>query len=410
MPVSVASEKLGIWMVGACGNVAATAAAGLVALQKGIAPLTGLVSELPPFAGIELANWQGMVVGGHDIRKPCLLQTADRLASERVIPAELLTACREELVAIEANIRPGVAYRCGQQIRQLADVQVADEAAVAPRQLVSQIQDDLLSFRKQHGLDRIVVVNLASTEPTLPADSAEAAQLTPTTWPELEPHLDTVGSAQFVASSLYAIAAFELEMPFVNFTPSVGASSEALENLSQRKNICHAGRDGKTGETLLKTVLAPMFAHRNLEVMSWVGHNIFGNLDGRVLDHPDNRATKVATKDKVLGSTLGYDPQTLVSIEYIKSLGDWKTAWDHVHFSGFLGTSMTLQFTWQGSDSALAAPLVLDLARLTDRAAGAGEIGTLAPLACFFKSPQGSSQHDFFEQHRALLEWVSELS
>lgn len=403
----MADEKLGLWMVGACGNVAATAAVGLVALQKGIAPQTGLVSELPPFAGLELTRWNNMVLGGHDIRKPCLLATAEHLASERVIPANLLAACREDLAAVEQHIRPGVAYRCGQQIRQLADVPLAAEDSVAPRQLVSQIQDDLIAFRKQHQLDRVVVINLASTEP---AEAATNTQSSPTNWPELEPHLDTVGSAQFVASTLYAIAAFELEMPFVNFTPSVGASSPALEDLSLRKKICHAGRDGKTGETLLKTVLAPMFAHRNLEVMSWVGHNIFGNLDGRVLDHPDNRATKVATKDKVLGSTLGYDPQTLVSIEYIQSLGDWKTAWDHVHFSGFLGTSMTLQFTWQGSDSALAAPLVLDLARLTDLATRAGETGSLLPLACFFKSPQGSTQHDFFEQHRALLEWVAKQS
>lgn len=143
--------------------------------------------------------------------------------------------------------------------------------------------------------------------------------------------------------------------------------------------------------------------------MSWVGHNIFGNLDGRVLDTPENRASKIESKDKVLEGTLGYDPQTLVSIEYIESLGDWKTAWDHVHFRGFLGTPMTLQFTWQGSDSALAAPLVLDLVRLTQRASRAGDSGALAQLACFFKSPLGSEEHGFAEQYRKLLEWVGRI-
>ena len=109
-----------------------------------------------------------------------------------------------------------------------------------------------------------------------------------------------------------------------------------------------------------------MFAARNLEVMSWVGHNIFGNLDGQVLDDPANKAAKIKSKDQLVGSILGYDPQTLVSIEYIRSLGDWKTAWDHIHFRGFLGTPMTLQFTWQGCDSLLAAPLVLDLVRFVE--------------------------------------------
>ena len=179
-------------------------------------------------------------------------------------------------------------------------------------------------------------------------------------------------------------------MPFVNFTPSIGASPAAIDDLAQQRKVCHAGQDGKTGETLMKTVLAPMFAHRNLEVMSWVGHNIFGNLDSRVLDNPANRASKMETKDQVLQGVLGYDPQTLVTIESIESLGDWKTAWDHIHFRGFLGTPMTLQFTWQGADSALAAPLVLDLVRLVERSSRAGEIGALSHLASFFKSPLGT--------------------
>ena len=138
------------------------------------------------------------------------------------------------------------------------------------------------------------------------------------------------------------------------------------------------GCDGKTGETLLKSVLAPMFARRNLQVMSWVGHNIFGNMDGRVLDDPANKQAKIASKDHLLGEILGYRPQTLVSIEYIESLGDWKTAWDHIHFAGFLGTPMTMQFIWQGCDSVLAAPLVLDLVRLTELARRRGEIGAAA--------------------------------
>ncbi|MEI7782076.1 MAG: inositol-3-phosphate synthase, partial [Planctomycetota bacterium] len=160
------------------------------------------------------------------------------------------------------------------------------------------------------------------------------------------------------------------------------------------------------GETLLKSVLAPMFAARHLEVMSWVGHNIFGNMDGKVLDDPRNKQTKVKSTDHLLADILGYPPQTHVSIEYIKSLGDWKTAWDHVHFRGFLGTPMTFQFTWQGCDSILAAPLVLDLVRLVERAHRAGEFGALPWLACFFKSPLGVAEQDFSKQFSLLTDWA----
>ncbi len=180
----------------------------------------------------------------------------------------------------------------------------------------------------------------------------------------------------------------------------------AIEELAVLRGTCHAGQDGKTGETLLKSVLAPMFAARNLEVLSWVGHNIFGNLDGLVLDDPANKAAKIKAKDQLVGNILGYDPQTLVSIEYIQSLGDWKTAWDHIHFRGFLGTPMTLQFTWQGCDSLLAAPLVLDLVRFVELSRRKDEVGVLSHLGSFFKRPLGLAEHDFSRQFSLLCAWA----
>ncbi len=149
-----------------------------------------------------------------------------------------------------------------------------------------------------------------------------------------------------------------------------------------------------------------MFAKRNLNVMSWVGHNIFGNMDGVVLDDPTNKASKVSSKDHLLAEILGYRPDSLVSIEYIQSLGDWKTAWDHIHFQGFLGTPMTLQFTWQGCDSILAAPLVLDLVRFLELSHRRKETGALGHLASFFKSPVGSSESDFGVQFQQLQAWA----
>jgi myo-inositol-1-phosphate synthase len=129
-----------------------------------------------------------------------------------------------------------------------------------------------------------------------------------------------------------------------------------------------------------------------------------------VLDDPQNKASKIRTKDQVISSIVGYKPQTHVSIEYIESLDDWKTAWDHIHFRGFLNVKMSMQFTWQGCDSILAAPLVLDLARLALLAQRRGEVGLLRHLACFFKSPMGVDEHDFFKQFAMLQEYVESLA
>jgi myo-inositol-1-phosphate synthase len=208
------------------------------------------------------------------------------------------------------------------------------------------------------------------------------------------------------ASSLYAYAALDLGIPYINFTPSLGASAPALLELAEKRGTVTGGKDAKTGETLMKSVLAPMFAMRNWQILSWVGHNIFGNRDGLVLNDPANKSSKVKTKDQVISGIVGYKPQTLVTIEYIESLDDWKTAWNHIHYKGFLNTKMVLQFIWQGCDSILAGPLVLDLARLALFSQRRGEVGVLKHLSSFFKNPMGETDHDFFRQFAKLEEYV----
>jgi myo-inositol-1-phosphate synthase len=132
-------------------------------------------------------------------------------------------------------------------------------------------------------------------------------------------------------------------------------------------------------------------------------------MDAKVLDDPANKLTKVRSKDRLLHQILGYSPQTLVTIENIESMGDWKTAWDHIHFRGFLNTPMVLQFTWQGTDSLLAAPLAIDLVRFTERAQRHGERGLLTFLASFFKSPLGVKENDFVRQFQMLEEWAGRV-
>jgi myo-inositol-1-phosphate synthase len=388
-------------LIGARGGVAATTLVGLSALKTGLVPPVGLVSALPQFARLPLADWADFVVGGHEIRNVPLFDEALRLATEsRAFDRELVVQCKGELAAIDRQIRPGTLLGVGRTIEALADAEMKGPSRETPRAAVARLRADLAAFSQRERVEHLVVVNVASTEP--PVDAA----LVPPTWAALEPLLSRPRKCPLPASSLYAIAALESGASYLNFTPSLGSAPAAIDELARLRGTRHMGCDGKTGETLLKSVLAPMFRQRNLEVQSWVGHNIFGNMDGRVLDDPLNKATKVASKSRLLPQILGYQPQTVVSIEYVPSLGDWKTAWDHIHFRGFLGVPMTMQFIWQGCDSLLAAPLVLDLVRFTDLARRRGDVGLLSFLASFFKSPYGVDEQRFDRQYQMLEQWA----
>ena len=395
------SRQVGLWMIGAHGGVSTTVAIGLAALKQNLIDRCGLVSERPEFGEIGLVDFTQIVLGGHEIRKTsCYAELSNLAQGSRAFDRQLLDSCRTDLETFDANIRPGIIHNVGSVIEALADKQFV-QTHPTPRHAINSIQLDIEEFVSANKIDQLIDVNLASTEP--PFDSEKL----PTTWAELKPQLES-SDCDLPASSLNSIAALESGFPFVNFTPSVGSCPPAIAELAVLRNTCHAGCDGKTGETFLKSVLARAFANRNLDIMSWVGHNIFGNMDGQVLDNPVNKQTKVASKDQLLGQVLGYDPQTHVSIEYIKSLGDWKTAWDHIHFRGFLGTPMVMTFTWQGCDSILAAPLVLDLFRFTELATRRGETGMLIQLSSFFKSPLGTDENDFAKQFQMLIEWALE--
>ncbi len=401
----MAQARTGIWFVGARGGVASSATLGLIGLQRQLTDTVGLVSELPQFAELPLADWNSLVIGGHDIREVPLVESVERLHREsRVFDGKLVEAARGDLAAVDMRIRPGTLFRCGATIEKLADESMLGLAHESPRDTVRRLQAELQGFQHELRLDRVIVVNVASTEP-----ATNYVDLPPH-WRDVDRLLDEGPACPLSASSLYAIAAFELGMPYINFTPSPGATPPAIGELAELRKSCHAGQDGKTGETLLKSVLAPVFAARNLEVLSWVGHNIFGNMDGQVLDNPINKSAKIHGKEQLLGHILGYDPQTLVTIEYIRSLGDWKTAWDHIHFRGFLGTPMTMQFTWQGCDSLLAAPLVLDLVRFVELSHRRGETGLLSHLGSFFKCPLGLDDHAFNRQMALLEKWAARQS
>jgi myo-inositol-1-phosphate synthase len=395
----MADSHVGVWLIGAKGGVASTAILGLAALKRGLTDSAGLTSQLPQFRKLGLIDWGQFVVGGHDIRRAPLLAEVARMAGEsRTAMAVLVERCRDELEQIDRCIRPGTIFGVGGTITGLADADVPREET--PREAIARVGHDMAEFVRSEGLTHLIVVNVASTEPAV--DTSALA----TSWAEFEKLLDLGERCPLPASSLYAIAALDAGYSYINFTPSLASAPPAIDELARLRGTRHYGCDGKTGETLMKSVLAPMFARRNLRVLSWVGHNIFGNMDGQVLDDPANKQAKVVSKDRLLGEILGYRPKTLISIEYVPDMGDWKTAWDHIHFAGFLGVPMTLQFIWEGCDSFLAAPLVLDLVRLTELAWRRGHVGQMPFLSSFFKSPYGVSEHRFDRQFEMLEQWA----
>jgi myo-inositol-1-phosphate synthase len=397
----MSERRIGLWLVGAFGGVGTTITLGLAALARGLTQATGLVTALPLFEGLDLPGPGEFIIGGHDIRRTSFAESAEEFRrNSGVFEPALIETCRNELEAASARVRPGTILGSGPAIGRLSNWGQKTLARTAG-EAIERIATDLTNFVADERLDHLIVLNVASTEPPFRTGDVHR------TWPVLEAALAAGGSELLPASSLYAVAALRAGHTYINFTPSLGSSLAAIDELAEATGALYAGKDGKTGETLMKTVLAPMFAMRHLEVMSWVGHNIFGNRDGVILDDPTHKASKVDTKDKVVSEILGYKPTTLVTIEYIPDMGDWKTAWDHIHFRGFLGTRMALQFTWQGCDSLLAAPLAIDLARLADFEKRRGGRGLMRHLASFFKGPEGISENDFFKQFALLADYVA---
>ncbi|MBI3845742.1 MAG: inositol-3-phosphate synthase [Planctomycetes bacterium] len=394
------TARTGVWLIGARGGLATTLVVGARAIARGKASTTGVVTERPEFAPLALVPIASLVFGGHEVRRPTLVDSAFEIArANGTLPLDLIRDLEPDLVDVDREIRPGTALHCGETVESLVDGETMPRAAT-PRQLALRIADDIRSFRERHRLERVVVVNLASTEPLRELAPLHRDRAT------LEAALDRAASAHLTASTLYAYAALHAGCAFVNFTPNAAALCPAICALGDERRLPYMGSDGKTGETLVKSALAPMFKYRNLRVLAWQGYNILGDRDGSVLNDERNKASKVQTKDHVLTRILGYPLHTHVGIDYVPSLHDMKTAWDFVHFQGFLDVKMSLQFTWQGCDSILAAPVVLDLVRLSDLALRRAEWGPMRQLSCYFKKPHGVDEHDLHFQFHALLDYL----
>ena len=388
-----------IWLIGAYGIVSTTAMAGQKAIEKEIIDKTGLVSELPFFEGIERYAPLRIEFGGHEIRPKSNAYEAllEHWEANRHFEKDILEAVRGELEKVVA--KKGTAINCGEGVKALGKLETLEEENKTLGEIVDQLTKDMKSFAD----GETVVINTASTEPMIRYEDKYHGSLD-----GFEKMIEEDKKEYASASMLYAYAALKNGLPYGNFTPSVGTNIPALKELALEKKVPHAGNDGKTGETLVKTTLAPMFAYRNLEVVGWMSYNILGDLDGLVLSFKENKESKVVSKDKVLEKIFGYSPYSITQIEYFPSLVDNKTAFDFIHFKGFMGKLMKFYFIWDAIDAIVAAPLIIDIARFLIFAKKKGMYGVIKELGFFFKSPMDSSEVNTHKQFETLVRWFQE--
>jgi myo-inositol-1-phosphate synthase len=384
-------RKLGIAVVGLGGAVGTTMAAGISLLRSGAAGTDGL-----PLAGRSdagLAEYSDIEFGGWDLFATDLAEAA---AEHDVLTHKQFVAAENDLKAL----RPWPALGDQAFLANIAGGHIA--ASGSHRESVDKIAADLSEFKADRD---VVVINLASTEKLGDEESLSLSSLA-----KFEQALDS-NSPLISPAMLYAYAAISARVPYGNFTPSMAADVPALIELAETRKVPIAGKDGKTGQTFIKTVLAPALKARALHVDGWYSTNILGNRDGLALSNEDSLASKVKTKSSVLDDILGYAVEDhIVDIRYYRPRGDNKEAWDNIDIIGFLGRPMQIKVNFLCRDSILAAPLAIEIARCLDLAKRRGDYGVQEQLSVFFKLPmtkQGRPEHAFAVQEQMLIDWLN---
>ena len=401
--------RLGVAIVGVGGAVATTAIAGIEMIKAGSNSLNGLPLADRDVAGI--AAYRDLVFGGWDLTDDTLGACALRHGvigdKELADGAAVLNDMRPWKAAGSTGYCANIDGSSTVRTEHEFFAEVCDAVAGLDSILLTgahKIQADLRRFCTEQGLDRVVVVNLASTERVPDADDAALQSRA-----AFERGLDE-DSAAISPAMLYAYAAIDAGTPYANFTPSVAADIAPLAEFAAERNVPVAGKDGKTGQTFMKTVIAPALRDRALRVDGWFSTNILGNSDGLALDDPKSLQSKLGTKGSVLNDILGYPVEDhIIMIHYYRPRGDDKEAWDNIDLTGFMGQKMQLKLNFLCKDSILAAPLAIEIARCLDLAQQRGEGGVQEQMGLFFKLPQtrgGRPEHAVPEQQLILDRWL----
>ena len=395
LDAATTGRRVGVLVVGLGGAVASTAAAGIEMLRAGSNDMAGLPLAAVGAAGI--AQYRNLHFAGWDLHGESL---SEAIREHRVLDRDQADVVAPALSSMKPWPAVGSVDFC-------KNVDGGNKfAASSHREAVNRIREDIRSHREKTGIDNMVMINLASVE-RWPDQSSPALR----TADGFERGLDS-SDPVISPAMLYAYAAIAEGVPYGNFTPSLAADIPALTAMAERENVPVAGKDGKTGQTFIKTVLAPAFKSRSLYVEGWFSTNILGNRDGLALDNPDSLKSKLNTKGSVLDDILGYKVEDhIVDIRYYKPRGDNKEAWDNIDLVGFLGQKMQMKVNFLCRDSILAAPLVIEIARVLDLARQRGQGGIQEQLGLFFKAPMTRAgkreEHSFPAQERVLMDWLA---
>ena len=389
-------RKLGIAIVGLGGAVATTAVAGMLLQRRGERSKSGL--PLAEFDHLDLVGYDRIEFAGWDLYTDNLYEAA---LKHGVLTDRQLSELREDLSAITPWAPVSNRKFC-------EGVTAEIDSLGTHAQHTQKIRQQLTEFRERVGGD-VVLINLASTETAIDVDQ-EIFQSAAAFENAIDSNSDLISPAM-----LYAYAAIISGVPYGNFTPSVAVDCPALLELARIHGVPVAGKDGKTGQTFLKTVIAPSLRARALEVDGWFSTNILGNRDGEALRKAGSLQSKINTKGTVLDSCLGYPVENhLVQIHYYKPRGDNKEAWDNIDVTGFMGHQMQIKVNFLCKDSILAAPLVVEIARCLEMARRKGERGAAEAMGVFFKAPLTADMrepdHRFEQQQIRLLEWLEQLN
>jgi len=419
--IAPATGKLGILTPG-MGAVASTFIAGVIAARQGVKPPIGSLTQMAHIRlgtkdeqrnplikdFVPLADLDDIVFGGWDPISPNALEAA-RTAG--VLEGDDLSAISSELEAIV----PMEAVFDQRWVSRLDGVRVKQidnkwDQAMA-------LMGDIANFREANGCDRLVMVWCGSTEAF--QEPSEVHQTVAAFEAGLKANDENISPSQ-----IYVYAALQSDVPFANGAPNLSTDLPCMVELSRERGVPIAGKDFKTGQTLMKTLLAPGLKARMLGLRGWYSTNILGNRDGEVLDDPENFKTKEESKLGVLGTIL--QPEVypdlygnidhVVRINYYPPRGDNKEGWDAIDIFGWLGYEMQIKVDFLCRDSILAAPIVLDLALFMDLAHRAGESDVQEFLSFYLKAPQArgenSVEHDLFIQQtklkNTLREWMGE--
>ena len=415
--IQAVEGRMAVLIIGVGGAVSTTMIAGVLAARRGLAKPIGSVTQMgrmklqngcvkPIKDIVPLADLGDLVFGGWDIFPDNALEAA-RCAE--VLTEKDLKGVADELAAI----RPMPAAFDPRWAKRLHGTHTMQGAT--RREMIDRLRTDIRRFMADNHCARAVVLWAASTEIFLPmSDEHRSLEA-------LDRAIDANNTETISPSMCYAYAALSEGVPFIMGAPNLCVDIPAMWELAAQKHVPIAGKDFKSGQTLMKTVLAPMFKTRLLGVSGWFSTNILGNRDGEVLDDPDNFKTKEVSKLSVIESILDADEQPdlygdiyhKVRINYYPPRKDNKEAWDNIDIFGWMGYPMEIKVNFLCRDSILAAPIALDLVLFSDLAARAGMSGIQTWLSFFCKSPMHDfehvPEHDLFTQWRIVKQTLRAL-